>query len=107
MEENQTKLYIGNLSYGTDEAKLTEYFMTPDDQNPDDSLQEGDITNIFIIRDKETKRSKGFGFAEMKSPELAQKVINRFNETTLDTRNLRINLAQPQEKPRQEYGSRW
>ncbi|MFH1232298.1 MAG: RNA-binding protein, partial [Patescibacteria group bacterium] len=56
-----------------------------------------------IITDRQTGRSKGFGFVEMSSPEEALKAIEMFNDQELDGRKLAVNLARPKEdRPRRE-----
>jgi RNA recognition motif-containing protein len=86
MEEN--KLYIGNLSWGINEDALKRTFS-----------EAGEVVSAKIIVDRETNRSKGFGFVEMTSAEGAKKAIELFNGKELDGRAIRVNIAQPQ-KPR-------
>lgn len=92
----QFKLYVGNLSYDTTSDQLRDLF-----------AQAGTVVDAVVISDRQTGRSKGFGFVEMSSKEEMDKAIEMFNEKDLDGRNLRVNPARPQEKreftPRQQY----
>ena len=92
------KLYVGNLPYSADESGLKEYFASA-----------GTVESVKIINDRETGRSKGFGFVEMSTEEEAQEVINTFNGQELDGRSLKIAIAKPQEKrpPRNNYNDRF
>ena len=80
------KLYVGNLSYSTNESRLQTLFG-----------QAGTVTSVQIIKDRETGRSKGFGFVEMSSEEEAQKAISLLNGKEIDGRELRVNVARPRE----------
>ncbi|MFA6918914.1 MAG: RNA-binding protein [Patescibacteria group bacterium] len=82
-----TKLYVGGISYNTDNDGLTAHF-----------AQAGTVVSAQIITDKETGRSKGFGFVEMASEEDAQNAISNLNDKPLDGRNLKVNEARPMEK---------
>jgi RNA recognition motif-containing protein len=79
------KLYIGNLSYETKEEKLQEVFGAF-----------GTVTNVNIIRDRATGRSRGFGFVEMEKDDEAAKAIAGTNEIEVDGRKLTVNEARPQ-----------
>ena len=86
------KLYIGGLSYDTNEDALKELFS-----------QAGTVESATIITDRMSNRSKGFGFVEMSSDEEAQKAIKMFNGKELDGRNIIVNEARPMEsRPRRE-----
>jgi RNA recognition motif-containing protein len=85
------KLYVGNLSYSVDNAGLSQLF-TP----------YGTIVTADVIMDRESGRSKGFGFVEMSTDEEAQAAINGLNGQEYDGRALTVNEA----KPRPEGGSR-
>jgi RNA recognition motif-containing protein len=85
------KLYVGGLSYDTNEATLKEVFSGA-----------GTVESATVITDRMTGRSKGFGFVEMSSEDEAQKAIEMFNGKELDGRNITVNEARPQEpRPRQ------
>ena len=78
------KLYVGNLSFQTTEGDLDELF-----------AQAGEVESVRIITDRDTGRSRGFGFVEM-GDENAEKAISQFNGTELDGRALTVNEARPQ-----------
>ncbi len=79
------KLYVGGLSYDTNESALKELF-----------AQAGTVESATIIMDRMSGRSKGFGFVEMSSEEEAQKAIETFNGKELDGRSITVNEARPQ-----------
>ena len=78
------KLYVGNLSFQTTEGDLSGLFE-----------QAGAVESVRIITDRDTGRSRGFGFVEM-GDEDAEKAISQFNGTDLDGRALTVNEARPQ-----------
>ena len=80
------KLYVGNLSYNMDSSTLNELF-----------AQHGNVQSAEIISDRETGRSKGFGFVEMSSEDEAQAAINAMNGREVDGRSLTVNEAKPKE----------
>ncbi|MBI4032228.1 RNA-binding protein [Candidatus Berkelbacteria bacterium] len=79
------RLYVGGLSYDTTEQGLQDAF-----------AQAGAVESVKIIMDRDTGRSKGFGFVEMVTPEDAQKAIEMWNGKELDGRSLTVNEARPQ-----------
>src|SRR5437763_3354067 len=79
-----TKLYVGNLSFKTTGDDLREYFS-----------QAGEVESASIIEDRETGRSRGFGFVEMATAEGAAAAIEQFNGKDLNGRNLTVNEARP------------
>ncbi len=81
-----TKLYVGNLSYGMSSDDLRELF-----------AGQGTVVSAQVITDRETGRSKGFGFVEMGSDQEAQDAIAALNEKSVDGRNLKVNEARPRE----------
>ncbi len=81
-----SKLYVGNLSYQTTEDDLRQLFMGA-----------GDVTSVAIITERDTGRSKGFGFVEMATEEEAQKAQQMFNGHSLLNRTLKVDLARPRE----------
>lgn len=84
------KLFVGNLPYSTTSDTLQELFS-----------QAGTVTSAKVINDRETGRSKGFGFVEMATPEEAQKAQEMFNNQEVDGRAMIVNEARPQEdRPR-------
>ncbi len=82
MKEGRNKLFVGNLSWSTDEESLKEHFS-----------KIGPVVSVRIVSDPYTGKSKGFGFVEMESADHAQLAIKELNEQPLEDRNLRINLA--------------
>jgi cold-inducible RNA-binding protein len=81
------RLYVGNLPYSATEAQIRTLFE-----------EAGEIAGVTLITDRETGRSKGFGFVEMSSEEEAQEAIRRFNGYSLNNRNLTVNEARPREE---------
>ncbi|HEY0546435.1 MAG TPA: RNA-binding protein [Pyrinomonadaceae bacterium] len=79
-----TKLYVGNLSFRTTSDDLKETFS-----------QAGTVESASVIEDRETGRSRGFGFVEMATPEEAAAAIEQFNGKELAGRNLTVNEAKP------------
>lgn len=79
-----SKLYVGNIAYSTTEDGLRDAFEPF-----------GTIRSVTIITDRETGRSKGFGFVEMSSPEEAQAAISAMNGTQLDQRTIKVDMARP------------
>lgn len=80
------KLYVGNLSYGVDNAALEALF-TPF----------GAVRSAQVIQDRDTGRSKGFGFVEMDNDNAAQEAINGLHDTEHGGRPLTVNEAKPRE----------
>lgn len=80
-----SKLYVGNLSYDTDEATLRAAF------------EEGGrtVNSVAIITDRETGRPRGFAFVEMGSPADAEAAISALDGKQLDGRQIRVNEARP------------
>jgi RNA recognition motif-containing protein len=84
------RLYVGSLPFDTSEAQLQELFAAC-----------GTVASAKIIMDRETGRSKGFGFIEMSTDEEAQAAIQKMNGSTVGTRQIVVNEARPQEdRPR-------
>jgi RNA recognition motif-containing protein len=80
------KLYVGNLSFQTSSYDLEEMFGTV-----------GTVESATVVEDRETGRSRGFGFVEMSSKEEGQNAINEFNGKEVNGRNLNVNEAKPRE----------
>ncbi len=81
------KLYVGNLPFSADQQSLTEKFK-----------QFGTVDSVNLITDRDTGRSRGFGFVEMSSDSEAQKAIQELNGTDFDGRPMVVNEARPQQK---------
>jgi RNA recognition motif-containing protein len=79
------KLYVGNLSYNTEESSLENLF-----------AQAGPVQSVRVMRDRATGQSRGFAFVEMESEDGARAAIERFNQSELDGRRLAVNEARPQ-----------
>ncbi len=81
-EEN--KVYLGNLDYNISEGEIEQAF----------SAKGLAITNVRVVKDKMTGRSKGFGFGEFSSSEDVEKAIQTMDGTDLNGRKLRVSRAQ-------------
>lgn len=86
------KIYVGNLSYDVDDEKLSAMFK-----------QYGEVDTATVITDRDTGRSKGFGFVEMSNQEQAQEAMNVLNGTEVDGRSITVNEARPREPRRDNY----
>jgi len=83
-------LYVGNLAYSVTEADLRAAFEAF-----------GTVDRASVITDRDSGRSKGFGFVEMPDNSEADAAIKALNETALDGRNIKVNEARPREnRPR-------
>ena len=80
------KLYVGNLSFQTSSSDLQDLFS-----------QAGTVESANVIEDRDTGRSRGFGFVEMSSKEEGEAAIAQFNGNDLNGRNLTVNVAKPRE----------
>lgn len=89
-----TKLFVGNLSYSASEEGLTNLFS-----------QFGEVVSARIITDRDTGRSKGFGFVEMAQESEAAEAVTALNGSQVDGRPITVNEARPQE-PRGGNGGR-
>ena len=79
-------LYISNLSYNVTDADLNELF-----------ADYGEILSARVITDRETGRSRGFGFVELKDDDLAKKAIEELNQATYDEKVISVTEARPRE----------
>jgi RNA recognition motif-containing protein len=82
----ENKLYVGNLSYNTTDESLQQAF-----------AEFGQVNSAKVMVDRDSGRSKGFGFVEMGSPAEAQAAIAGLHDHPLDGRNLNVNVARPME----------
>ena len=80
------KLYVGNLAFQTSSEDLQELF-----------AQAGTVESAQVVEDRETGRSRGFGFVEMASKEEGDAAIQQFNGKEVNGRNLNVNEARPRE----------
>ena len=91
------KLYVGNLAYSVSEDELQQAFSAC-----------GEVDSVNLIIDRDTGRSKGFGFVEMSSNAEAQRAIQELNGTSLDNREIKVNEAKPKERrDNRGGGGRW
>ena len=79
-----TNIYVGNLTFQTNSADLEHLFS-----------EFGEVTKAQVITDRDSGRSRGFGFVEMTSSDEAQKAISGLNGKDVDGRQLTVNLAKP------------
>lgn len=84
-----TKLYVGNLSFRVTSDDLQEHFATA-----------GEVASANVVMDRETGRSRGFGFVEMASEDAANNAIAQFNGQDYDGRNMVVNEARPRDDSR-------
>ena len=77
-------IYVSNLSYNTDDESLQQLF-----------ADYGEVTSAKIITDRETGRSRGFGFVEMPNDTEGQKAIDELNETDFEGKTINVNVARP------------
>ncbi|MGH9821371.1 MAG: RNA recognition motif domain-containing protein [Pyrinomonadaceae bacterium] len=81
-----TKLYVGNISFNTTNQDLNDLFGAV-----------GTVESANVVEDRETGRSRGFGFVEMASKEEAENAIAQLNGKEVDGRELKVNEAKPRE----------
>lgn len=82
-----TNLYVGNLSFQTSTSQLEGLF-----------ADFGEVTSAQVITDRDTGRSRGFGFVEMKTSDQADNAISGLNGREVDGRNLKVNVAKPRSR---------
>ena len=87
------RLYVGSLSYQTTEQELADLFG-----------QVGQVVSATVITDRDTGRSKGFGFVEMSNDDEARRAIDQLNGTVLGSRQIIVNEAR--ERRDNSYGNR-
>lgn len=84
------KLFVGNLSWDTNDDSLNQFF-----------AQVGKVVEAKVIVDRNSGRSRGFGFVTMETEEEAEKAIAELNDKELDGRNIKVSIAKP---PRKDNG---
>jgi RNA recognition motif-containing protein len=95
-------IYVSNLSFNVQDEDLKSYF-----------ADYGEVSSAKVITDKETGRSRGFGFVEMPDDAAAQKAIAELDGATVDGRAIKVNVAKPREERsnnnnrRSFAGNRW
>ena len=91
----EAKLYVGNLPYTVGDEDLRNLFS-----------QAGTVKEATVIKDRDTRRSKGFGFVEMETQAEAETAINMFNGSEFQGRALNVNIARPREERSGDRGKR-
>jgi RNA recognition motif-containing protein len=82
-----TNIYVGNLSFDTSANQLKAMF-----------AEYGEVTDAHVITDRDTGRSRGFGFVEMGDSDAAQSAISALNGKDVDGRQLTVNVAKPRSR---------
>lgn len=91
----QQNLFIGSLAYATTNDSLKAFFE-----------QIGPVVSARVVTDRDSGRSKGFGFVEFESDDDNQKAVDQLNGKELDGRTITVNLARPrEERPRGEFNN--
>lgn len=89
-----TRLFVGSLAWTTNDDSLRDYFASV-----------GTVVTANVIVDRDTNRSKGFGFVEMSSDDEAKAAVDKLNNTDLDGRTISVSEARPrEERPRNDFG---
>ncbi len=83
----ESRLFVGNLSYNVSEEDVRELFS-----------QAGELKDVTLVVDRDTRRPKGFGFVEYTNQADAEKAIQMFNDQELDGRRLNVSMARPREE---------
>lgn len=87
------KLFVGSLSWGVNDDMLSEFF-----------AQAGTVQSAKVITDRDTGRSKGFGFVEMSTDDEAKAAVDQLNGKELDGRAINVSEARPrEERPTRSY----
>jgi cold-inducible RNA-binding protein len=101
-DEMSKKLFVGSLSWNTDDQALRRAFSPP-----------GEITEATVITDRDSGRSRGFGFVTFADGDAADKAVAALNNTELDGRTIRVDVAQERDRDRdrggrgRSSGNRW
>ncbi len=88
-----TKLFVGSLSWNTTDDQLKDFFASA-----------GTVVSATVIFDRETNRSKGFGFVEMSNDDEAKAAVDQLNGKELDGRAIVVNEARPREERPRSFG---
>ena len=81
------RLYVGNLSFNTEEPQIEQLFATL-----------GEVSSVRLIRDRDTGRSRGFGFVEMATEDQGRAACAQLDQQDFEGRRLTVNEAKPQER---------
>ncbi len=92
---NESRLFVGNLSYRTVESDLQQYFS-----------QAGAVSSVALMLDKFTGKSRGFAFIEFATAEEATKAVEMFHNKEVQGRALTVNVARPREERPPRGGAR-
>lgn len=82
-----TNLFVGNLTFATTSSELENLF-----------AEYGEVSSAQVITDRDTGRSRGFGFVEMASSDAAEKAISSLNGRDISGRQLKVNVAKPRSR---------
>lgn len=94
---DKMEIYVGNLAWSASEQDISDAFAA-----------HGDVEKATIIVDRDSGRSKGFGFVTMNDPEQANAAIDALNGTDMGGRALKVNEARPrEERPRRDRSDSW
>ncbi|HYG83632.1 MAG TPA: RNA-binding protein [Verrucomicrobiae bacterium] len=89
------KLFVNNLAWETTSESLAAHFAPM-----------GDIEEAIVVQDRDSGRSRGYGFVTFKNDEDGKKAVDQLNGSELDGRNINVNEARPrEERPRRDYSS--
>ncbi len=89
----EKRLFVAGLPFSFTDRELTDLFA------------EFGVVNVSIITDRDTGKSKGFGFVELETAEAAQEAIKKLNGTKVQERNIVVNIARPrEERPQRSFG---
>jgi len=91
MQEENNKLFVGNLDFNLREDQLSEIFT---------AVEGIEVVSAKIITDRETGRPRGFGFVEVATPEMAEKAIKELNGKEVEGRALVVNISRPMNSDR-------
>ncbi|MGB8647552.1 MAG: RNA-binding protein [Anaerolineae bacterium] len=91
----ESRLFVGNLSYNVSEEDLRELFS-----------QAGELKDVTLVVDRDTRRPKGFGFVEYTNQADAEKAVQMFNDQEMDGRRMNVSIARPREERGSGGGSR-
>lgn len=83
---NNKKLFVGSLPWSVDDAGLAQIFS-----------QAGTVVSAQVVKDRDTGRSRGFGFVEMSTDEEANNAVSNLNGTDMEGRKIVVNIARPRE----------
>lgn len=94
----ETRLFVGNLPYNLGDSDLAAAF-----------ADHGKVVSAVVIRDRETGRSRGFGFVEMETEDMAESAQGALDGFEFDGRPIRVSQAQPKTdvQRRSDFGERW